>query len=158
MRQSQPAAKPTAFEGNLDPLGRRIEQGRGKREESDLALQLPPADRLKTAFEKYGISNDTRIILYWSSGWYSPTTRVYFTLDYVGLAANTSLTVGEATIEGDVTDSVTTTRLAAFVDERIGQRSLRGLGTWSQVDAAFEHWGEQLANRLVALREGKPVE
>ena len=64
------------------------------REESDLALQLPPADRLKTAFEKYGISNDTRIILYWSSGWYSPTTRVYFTLDYVGLAANTSILEG----------------------------------------------------------------
>lgn len=29
--------------------------------------------------------------------------------------------------------------LAAFVDKRIGQRSLQGLGTWSQVDAALDH-------------------
>ena len=85
-----------------------------------------------------------------------PQIRAVSTI--LGLAANTSLTVGEATIEGDVTDSLTTERLAAFVDERIGQRSLRGLGTWSQVDAAFNHWGEQFANRFVALREGKPVE
>jgi thiosulfate/3-mercaptopyruvate sulfurtransferase len=64
------------------------------REESDLALQLPPVDRLKATFEKYGIGNDTRIILYWSSGWYSPTTRVYFTLDYIGLAKNASILEG----------------------------------------------------------------
>ena len=39
------------------------------REESDLALQLPPADRLKTALEKFGISNDSRIVLYWGKDW-----------------------------------------------------------------------------------------
>ena len=85
-----------------------------------------------------------------------PQIRTVTTI--AGLAANTSLTVGEATIEGDVTDSVTHRRLAAFDDERIGQRSMRGLGTWSQVDAAFDHWAEQLANRLVALQQGQPVE
>jgi len=85
-----------------------------------------------------------------------PQIRAASTL--LGLAADTSLTVGEATIEGDVTDSISHVRLAAFVDERIGQRSLRGLGTWSQVDAAFDHWGEQLANRLAELKAGKPVE
>jgi hypothetical protein len=51
-----------------------------------------------------------------------------------------------------VTDSLTQQRLAAFVDERIGQRSLQGLGTWSQVQAAFDHWGQQLATRLAELR------
>jgi Protein of unknown function (DUF3313) len=70
----------------------------------------------------------------------------------LGLAADTSLTVGSATIEGEVTDSLTHRRLAAFVDERVGQRSLRGLGTWSQVQAAFDHWGEQFAARLAELR------
>ena len=63
-------------------------------EESDLALQLPPAGRLKTAFEKFGISSDSRIVLYWGKDWVSPTTRVYFTLDYVGLAANASILEG----------------------------------------------------------------
>ena len=85
-----------------------------------------------------------------------PQLRAVSTI--VGLAADTSLTVGEATVEGDVTDSISHVRLAAFVDERIGQRSLRGLGTWSQVQAAFDHWGEQLANRLKALKAGEPVE
>lgn len=85
-----------------------------------------------------------------------PQIRTVTTI--TGLAANTSLTVGGATIEGEVTDSVTHDQLGAFVDERIGQRSMRGLGTWSQVDAAFDHWGEQLANRLVALQQGQPVE
>jgi len=79
-----------------------------------------------------------------------PQIRAASTL--VGLAANTSLTVGSATIEGDVTDSLTHERLAAFVDERIGQRSLQGLGTWSQVQSAFDHWGKQLADRLAELR------
>lgn len=75
----------------------------------------------------------------------------------LGLAANTSLTVGEATIEGEVEDSLTHRRLAAFVDERIGQRSLQGLGTWSQVQAAFDHWGKQLADRLAELRGTQPA-
>ena len=82
-----------------------------------------------------------------------PQVRAVSTV--LGLAANTSLTVGSATIEGDVRDSLSNQRVAAFVDKRIGQRSLRGLGTWSQVNAAFDAWGEQLAKRLVALREGK---
>lgn len=63
-------------------------------EESDLALQLPSAEKLKAAFEKFGISNDSRIILYFGKDWVSPTTRVYFTLDYAGLSNNTSILDG----------------------------------------------------------------
>lgn len=64
------------------------------REESDLTLQLPPAERLKSAFEKLGILNDSRIVLYWGKDWVSPTTRVYFTLDYAGLGGNASILDG----------------------------------------------------------------
>lgn len=64
------------------------------REETDLSLQLPPADRLKTRFEKFGISNDSRIVLYFGKDWVSPTTRVYFTLDHIGLAGRTSILDG----------------------------------------------------------------
>ena len=64
------------------------------REESDLSLQLPPAERLKVTFEKFGVSNDSRIVLYWDKEWVSPTTRVYFTLDYMGLGGNTSILDG----------------------------------------------------------------
>jgi thiosulfate/3-mercaptopyruvate sulfurtransferase len=64
------------------------------REEDGLALQLPPSEQLKETFEKYGISNDSRIVLYFGKDWATPTTRVYFTLDYLGLKNNTSILDG----------------------------------------------------------------
>jgi hypothetical protein len=85
-----------------------------------------------------------------------PQIRTVSTI--VGLAANTSMTVGSATVEADVTDSLTNQRLAACVDKRIGQRSVQAFGTWSQVQAAFDHWGQQFAERLAQLRSGKTVD
>lgn len=64
------------------------------REESDLALQLPTAEKIKAALEKYGVSNNSRIVLYFGKDWVSPTTRVYFTLDVFGLGNNTSILDG----------------------------------------------------------------
>lgn len=63
-------------------------------EESNLSLQLPSAEKLKTALEKFGISNDSRIIIYFGKDWITPTTRVYYTLDYAGLSKNTSILDG----------------------------------------------------------------
>jgi thiosulfate/3-mercaptopyruvate sulfurtransferase len=63
-------------------------------EESNLSLQLPTAEKLKPALEKFGISNDSRIIVYFGKDWISPTTRVYYTLDYAGLGKNTSILDG----------------------------------------------------------------
>ena len=60
----------------------------------DLALELPTAEQLKTTLEKFGISNDSRIILYFGKDWVSPTTRVYFTLDVFGLGGNMSILDG----------------------------------------------------------------
>lgn len=73
----------------------------------------------------------------------------------VGLAANTAATVGKARVEVEVQDSLSGRRLAAAVDERVGQRSLRAFGKWSQVEAAFDHWAQRLDQRLVELRDGK---
>jgi Protein of unknown function (DUF3313) len=44
-----------------------------------------------------------------------------------GVAANTSLTVGKAGAEMEITDSLSGRRLAAGVDERVGARRLRGV-------------------------------
>lgn len=63
-------------------------------EEGGLALQLPPAETLRERLEKFGISNDSRIILYFGKDWVTPTTRIYFTLDYLGLKKNTSILDG----------------------------------------------------------------
>lgn len=59
-----------------------------------LTLELPPVDELKSTLEKFGISNTSRIVLYFGKEWVSPTTRVYFTLDYLGLGNQTSILDG----------------------------------------------------------------
>ena len=50
-----------------------------------LILEMPPAEDLRTRLEKLGISNDSRVVVYYGKDWVSPTTRVIFTLDYAGL-------------------------------------------------------------------------
>jgi len=45
--------------------------------------ELPPAADLKNSFERAGISDDSRVILYGDTS-VLPVTRAYFTLDYLG--------------------------------------------------------------------------
>jgi len=59
-----------------------------------LVLELPPAAALDSLFESLGVSDASRIVLYWSKDWYSPTTRVFLTLDYLGLGDRTSILDG----------------------------------------------------------------
>ena len=57
-------------------------------------LEMPPADDLRTRLAALGISDKSRVIVYYGNDWVSPSTRVVFTLDYAGLGANTSLLDG----------------------------------------------------------------
>ena len=59
-----------------------------------LMLELPPVDQLVSVFERLGVSNRSHIILYFGTNWVSPTTRVYWTLDYLGLGDRTSILNG----------------------------------------------------------------
>lgn len=59
-----------------------------------LALELPPIAQLKATFEKLGITDRSRIVLYFSKDWVSPTARVFMTLDYLGLGDRTSILDG----------------------------------------------------------------
>lgn len=59
-----------------------------------LILEMPAADDLKKRLESYGISDDSRIVVYYGKDWVSPSTRIVFTLDYAGLGARTSLLDG----------------------------------------------------------------
>ena len=63
-------------------------------ERGDLMLQLPPAAELRTRLEAFGISDDSRIVVYFGKDWVSPATRVVLTLDYIGLGDRTSLLNG----------------------------------------------------------------
>ncbi len=75
-----------------------------------LMLEMPTADQLRSQLAKFGISNDSRIIVYQADDYFSPSTRVAFTLDYVGLGDRASVLDGGLTawVAGhhDVTDVV----------------------------------------------------
>ena len=64
------------------------------RQNEGMMLELPPAAKLDTLFESLGVSDDSRVVLYWGKDWYSPTTRVFLTLDYLGLGDRTSILDG----------------------------------------------------------------
>jgi thiosulfate/3-mercaptopyruvate sulfurtransferase len=59
-----------------------------------LMLEVPAADSLRAQLQRLGISNDSRIVVYYGNDWVSPATRIVFTLDYAGLGAQTSLLDG----------------------------------------------------------------
>ena len=59
-----------------------------------LMLEFPRVEKLDSLFESLGVSDGTRIVLYWTKDWYSPTTRVFLTLDYLGLGDRTSILDG----------------------------------------------------------------
>jgi thiosulfate/3-mercaptopyruvate sulfurtransferase len=59
-----------------------------------LMLELPPVDDLRQRLEAIGISNDSRVVVYFGQDWVSPATRVVLTLDAVGLGAHAGLLDG----------------------------------------------------------------
>jgi len=62
--------------------------------ENGLMLEMPSADSLRAQLEALGISNDSKVVVYYGNDWVSPATRIVFTLDYAGLGARTVLLDG----------------------------------------------------------------
>jgi thiosulfate/3-mercaptopyruvate sulfurtransferase len=60
---------------------------------SPLQTELPSAESLKDAFEKLGVSDDTRVVIY-TTAWYPAAGRAYYTLDYIGHGSQTALLDG----------------------------------------------------------------
>ena len=70
------------------------------------------------------------------------------------LATGTRAFVGEAGIEGKITDAETGDVLLAAVDRRAGGRTLDGvMDSWDDVEHAFDYWANRLKLRLQELRE-----
>jgi thiosulfate/3-mercaptopyruvate sulfurtransferase len=59
-----------------------------------LVLEVPAAADLRDRLAALGISDNSRIVVYFGKDWVSPTTRVLFTLDYAGLGAQSALLEG----------------------------------------------------------------
>lgn len=64
------------------------------RAESPLAMQLLPADGLRRKLESLGVSDDSRVVVYFGSDLIAPTTRVWFSLEAAGLGGVTSVLDG----------------------------------------------------------------
>src|SRR3954465_518982 len=48
---------------------------------SGLTMELPPMPRLADLFARYGVRNDSRVVVYRLKDWLTPTARVLLTLD-----------------------------------------------------------------------------
>lgn len=59
-----------------------------------LMLQMPGEEDLRERLQKLGISDDSRIVVYYGKDWVSPATRVVFTLQQAGLGERTKLLDG----------------------------------------------------------------
>lgn len=59
-----------------------------------LTLELPAVAQLQAAFEKLGVNNKSRVVVYFGKDWVTPTARVFMTLDYLGLGKRTSILDG----------------------------------------------------------------
>jgi hypothetical protein len=79
-----------------------------------------------------------------------PQLRVLTSI--VGMSAGTSVLVGKAGVEAEITDSISGERLLAGLDERQGTKAVRGgIKKWSDVKLACDFWAERLQKRLAAL-------
>lgn len=61
---------------------------------TDLMLELPAPDVLRADLANLGISDNSQIVVYYGNDWYSPSTRVMWTLQYAGLGDRTVLLDG----------------------------------------------------------------
>lgn len=59
-----------------------------------LILELPEPAAFEETLERFGVSDDSRIVVYWGSEWVTPTARLVFTLDWAGLGDRTALLDG----------------------------------------------------------------
>jgi thiosulfate/3-mercaptopyruvate sulfurtransferase len=59
-----------------------------------LILELPDPAAFEETLEGFGVSADSRIVVYWGSEWVTPTARLVFTLDWAGLGDRTVLLNG----------------------------------------------------------------
>lgn len=61
----------------------------------DMMLELPALETLRAKVASFGISDDSRVVVYFGKNAGVPSaTRIVFTLDYLGLGARTSLLNG----------------------------------------------------------------
>lgn len=64
------------------------------REKDGIPLELLPDGEYEEILRSKGISDDSRIVIYFGKDWVTPSARVYWTLDYLGLGKQAALLDG----------------------------------------------------------------
>jgi len=77
---------------------------------------------------------------------YIPQMRVM--AEAKGLFTGKPAFVGEAVLEGRLTDAWTGERLAAAMDRRVGGKSFKGMDNWADVRAAIDAWGVKFSANI----------
>jgi thiosulfate/3-mercaptopyruvate sulfurtransferase len=72
---------------------RDISADRGD-EAGALSLEMPSKEVLRDRLAALGVSDNSRVVVYFGKDWVSPATRVIFTLDYAGLGDRAALLDG----------------------------------------------------------------
>lgn len=60
----------------------------------ELTLELPTAEAARAKLESFGVSDKSRIVVYYGNDWVSPTTRIVLDLDWLGLSDRVSVLDG----------------------------------------------------------------
>lgn len=81
------------FNAGHIPGSRRVSADRLFIKKGEVESELPPVADLVKMFEELGVSNDSRIVIY-TTEWPPMAPRIYFTLDYLGIAGKASLLDG----------------------------------------------------------------
>ena len=74
----------------VTPVGLSVSDHSGK----GLMLEMPSTESLHQQLVDLGISNDSKIVVYFTRGLFTAATRIILTLDYAGLGKNTVLLDG----------------------------------------------------------------
>ena len=98
-----------------------------------LALEMQSPDQLRQSLEQLGISDDSRVVIYYGNDWVSPSTRALLTLQYAGLGARASILDGGLPEWKKANHPVTTVVPAAAKRGTIASRSVTPI----VVDADF---------------------
>ncbi|HLB00531.1 MAG TPA: sulfurtransferase [Bacteroidota bacterium] len=65
--------------------------------EGSLSLELPAVEFLDSVFEAKGVSDRSTIVIYPGNDWFTPSARVWLTLDYLGFSDHVHLMDGGMT-------------------------------------------------------------
>lgn len=121
-------------------------------ENKDLGLsdEMPSIENIRSFFEERGVSNNSKIILYWAREWDMPyVTRIFLSLDYIGLGSNTAL------LDGGFMDWTSEEYGVSTANTEVLNRSImRSSAEAILVDSKWIN--ERLRNSSIAVIDGRP--